>query len=43
MEKPETRPEHWIERAVKKPVEVGPLESAAKGAQNCVFRITLPD
>lgn len=38
---------HWlkalVERVVRKPVEVELLDSAAKGAQNCVFRITLPD
>lgn len=38
---------HWlkalVERVVKKPAEVELLDSAAKGAQNCTFRITLPD
>ncbi len=39
--------EHWVrklfERRVKGPVRVELLDSAAKGGQNCVFRVTIDD
>jgi hypothetical protein len=38
---------HWLrmlfERRVRGPVHVELLDSAAKGGQNCVFRVTLDD